>query len=363
VVDRDNVKKLRWRKKRSRVPRITWFLTGIFIVILLFVFTPLPYYVTRPGSAVVLQPIIQVEGGVKDEKGSFMLTTVRMGEANLFWYLYAKVSPDVDLLDKDLVVPPGETGEDFTQRELTVMKNSQQTAEAVAFKRAGYKVRTENTGVLVMGTIPNMPARGVLKIGDVITEISGKKIRTVKELLSLLDKKKAGEKVEVVFQRDGKAMKTTLRLSALPDPDGGKSSRVGFGIRPENKQVIEVPKKVTIQSEKIGGPSAGLMFTLEIYDQLNKQIDLTRGYRVAGTGTIDTDGSVGRIGGINHKIIAADEAGAEIFFAPNDTEGDVSNFEEAAATAKRIGSKMLVIPVNSVDDAITYLKSLQPKRS
>lgn len=74
-----------------------------------------------------------------------------------------------------------------------------------------------------------------------------------------------------------------------------------------------MPNRVTISSEGIGGPSAGLMMTLEIYDQLNTEMDLTRGYQIAGTGTISLDGTVGRIGGINHKIVAADKAGAEIF--------------------------------------------------
>ncbi|MCK9906873.1 hypothetical protein MXD63_43635, partial [Frankia sp. Cpl3] len=98
-------------------------------------------------------------------------------------------------------------------------------------------------------------------------------------------------------------------------------------------------------AQGIGGPSAGLMFTLEIYDQLNTELDVTRGYRVAGTGTISADGTVGRIGGINHKIVAADKAGAEIFFAPDDAEGEISNYQEAMATAKRIGTKMRVVPV------------------
>lgn len=343
------------------------FRIGVFILIAIFLcllYVPLPYYVTRPGSAIELAPMIRVEGGTKDEKGTFMLTTVRMGEASPFWYLYAKLSQDVELIDADLVLSHGETDDDFTQRELEVMRNSQQLAEAVAFKRAGYPVKIEKQGVLVMGTLAGMPAKNLLKVGDVIVQIDEQKLQTAQDLLDYLSKKKPGNTIKLTFLREKKEMSGSIKLSSLPDENGQASKRVGLGIRPENKQYIEIPKKVHITAEGIGGPSAGLMMTLEIYDQLKRETDFTRGYRIAGTGTISADGTVGRIGGINHKIVAADKAGAEIFFAPNDvTTGQVSNYQEAVETAKRIGTKMIVVPVKTVDDAITYLRHLKPKQA
>ncbi|HBI05097.1 MAG TPA: peptidase, partial [Paenibacillaceae bacterium] len=116
--------------------------------------------------------------------------------------------------------------------------------------------------------------------------------------------------------------------------------------------------------EKIGGPSAGLMFTLEIMNQVSKT-DLTKGYRIAGTGEMLPDGTVGRIGGIEHKIIAAAEEGVDIFFAPNDHlplgVKNRTNYEEAVETAKKINTNMKIVPVSTVDDAIKYLETLQPK--
>ncbi|MGD8190156.1 SepM family pheromone-processing serine protease [Brevibacillus ginsengisoli] len=350
------------RPSTSRI-RFRWGIILFAVVLLCVLYIPLPYYVTRPGSAIELAPMIKVEGGTKDEKGSFMLTTVRMGEATPFWYLYSKLSPDVELIDEDLVLSHGETDDDFTQRELEVMHNSQQLAEAVAFKRAGYPVKIEKQGVLVMGTLAGMPAKNLLKVGDVITQVDEKKLQTAQDLLDYLTKKKPGESIQLKFLRGSQEMSGSITLASLPDENGQASKRVGLGIRPENKQYIEIPKKVNITAEGIGGPSAGLMMTLEIYDQLKTDIDLTRGYRIAGTGTISADGTVGRIGGINHKIVAADKAGAEIFFAPNDvTTGQVSNYQEAVETAKRIGTKMIVVPVKTVDDAINYLQKLKPKQ-
>ncbi|USG67731.1 PDZ domain-containing protein [Brevibacillus ruminantium] len=345
------------RNRRSN--RFTrWLLIIIPIAMGLLFFVPTSYYVTRPGSAMKLAPIIHVEGGVKDETGSFMLTTVRMGEANLAWYLYSLFSPDAELMDKRLVVSEGESNEDFTKRELAVMDNSQKVAEAVAFRIAGYDVKVENQGVWVMGIVAGMPAKNVLQIGDVIVSVDGKPTPKKEDLLSYLSGKKAGDQVSLSFIRDGKKEERTLQLMQLPN-----SQTAGIGIRPDDKQEITIPKKVTISSEGIGGPSAGLMMTLEMYDQLNAEQDLTRGYQIAGTGTISLDGSVGRIGGINHKIVAADNAGAEIFFAPDDESGTITNYQEAVATAKRIGTSMKIVPVKTVEDALDYLRSQPQKQS
>lgn len=300
--------------------------------------------------------MIEVEGGKKDETGTFMLTTVRMGEANLAWYVYAQVSPDAELMQKELVVSQGESNEDFVKREQAVMDNSQKLAEAVAFKLAGYDVKVEKQGVWVMGTIDGYPAKKELKIGDVITSVDGVPTPEAKDLLQILSKKKAGDTVSLAYVRDGQEAKTMLTLVTLPE-----SKSVGIGVRPDNKQNIVIPKKVNIASQGIGGPSAGLMMTLEIYDQLKTDADMTKGYRIAGTGTIALDGTVGRIGGINHKVVAADKAGADIFFAPQDTPGADSNYEEALATAKRIGTKMRIVPVKTVNDAVAYLNE-QPKK-
>jgi PDZ domain-containing protein len=259
-------------------------------------------------------------------------------------------------MQKELVVSQGESNEDFVKREQAVMDNSQKLAEAVAFKLAGYDVKVEKQGVWVMGTIDGYPAKKELKIGDVITSVDGVPTPEAKDLLQILSKKKAGDTVLLAYVRDGQEAKTMLTLVTLPE-----SKSVGIGVRPDNKQNIVIPKKVNIASQGIGGPSAGLMMTLEIYDQLKTDADMTKGYKIAGTGTIALDGTVGRIGGINHKVVAADKAGADIFFAPQDTPGADSNYEEALATAKRIGTKMRIVPVKTVNDAVAYLNE-QPKK-
>ncbi|WVE35935.1 S16 family serine protease, partial [Priestia megaterium] len=147
----------------------------------------------------------------------------------------------------------------------------------------------------------------------------------------------------------------TLKVKAFPN----EPKRVGLGIALETNQELEVKPGIHIDTEKIGGPSAGLMFSLEIYNQLVKE-DMTKGHRVAGTGTINDKGEVGPIGGISQKIVAADKEGAEIFFAPNEKGAAGSNYREAVKTAKKINSDMKIVPVDSFSDAVTYLEKLKP---
>jgi PDZ domain-containing protein len=332
------------------------------LIVILFgfsFFVPTNYYVTRPGSAIELGPMIDVEGGAKSQTGSFMLTTVRMGEANLAWYLFAHLSKDTELMPKEQVVSEGEDNEDFVRREQAAMDNSQKTAEAVAFRMAGYDVEIEKQGVWVLGTIEGLPAKGVLQVGDVITAVDGVQTMEASVLQGLLADKKVGDKIEITYLRDGKEATATLALGQLPG-----SQTPGIGVRTDTKQNIIIPQEVSIASKGIGGPSAGLMMTLEIYDQLKTDINLTKGYKIAGTGTISLDGTVGRIGGIHQKVVAADNAGAEVFFAPDDLPGDEnSNYREALATAERIGTAMKVVPVHTVEDAITYLEEQTQKGS
>src|SRR5699024_9210185 len=138
----------------------------------------------------------------------------------------------------------------------------------------------------------------------------------------------------------------------LPDSNG----RAGLGIEFEEQIKLETEPKVDIRTEDIGGPSAGLMFTLELMNRL-VDVDLTKGYNIAGTGEMLEDGSVGRIGGIDFKVMAADRQDIEIFFAPDDELPDEvkkknpqlrSNYEEAKETADKIGTKMKVVPVKTI---------------
>jgi Lon-like protease len=334
----------------------------VFIVATSFYY--LPYYVTKPGSAHELDPIVKVEDGFDDE-GEFMLTTVRMGKANIYAYLIASLKKYEHIYPVEEIRNPHESDEEYNLRQLQLMENSQNHAIEVAFKAANKPYHYNYKGIYVLNVYPEMPAADILKPGDRITAIDGQKFESSDEFIQYVGKKEKGDKVEIKFIRKDKENVETVPLQEFPEMPG----KVGLGISLSDDKDIVTDPEVSLDTEEIGGPSAGLMFSLEIYNQLTKQ-DLTKGYPIAGTGTISEDGEVGRIGGIEQKIIAADKAGAEYFLAPDDTIAEEikkknpeleSNYSAAKKTAEDIGTDMKVIPIKTFDEAIKFLQSLPEK--
>jgi PDZ domain-containing protein len=213
-----------------------------------------------------------------------------------------------------------------------------------------------------------MPAAQVLRAGDYILKADDLAIAERDQLLDYIKGKKAGDKIQITYKRGNVQKSDSIVLGTLPpDPTISAGPRPGLGVVPVDVRSVKADdekKQVTVKAGDIGGPSAGLMFSLEIYNQLVPE-DLTKGYRIAGTGTIDPLGHVGVIGGIQHKIVAADREKADIFFAPKDLvpkQGQkfspILNTTDAMAQAKKIHTKMKVVSIGSIDDAISYLKSL-----
>lgn len=318
----------------------------------------LDLYITRPGGAYELNPLVKVEGGDEDDQGKLSLMTVSMLNATPSLYLYAKFKEGYKVLEPEQVRSPHESDEEYNVRQLKLMSDSQINALQVAFEQAELPYELINNGVFVLNVLEGGAADGTLQAGDQVLSLDGNEFSAQQEFVDYISSKKEGESVEVVYERDDREITDKIELAPLPsEPD-----RVGLGISfVENKDIMTTPK-VEIDSDSIGGPSAGLMFTLEIINQLLEE-DITKGYNVAGTGTMASDGSVGRIGGIDQKIIAADNEGIEIFFAPDDeAEGAAeTNYDVAMETAGKIDSDMEVVPVKTVDDALDYLSDLEAK--
>ncbi|MFP7296019.1 SepM family pheromone-processing serine protease [Neobacillus niacini] len=334
------------------------FVSSSIVIALLMIagiFYSLPYYVSKPGIAKELAPIIQVEDA-EEGKGSFMLTTIRMGRANIYSYAEAMLFDYVELYPVDEILHETETQEEYNARQLHMMAGSKLNAIEAAYKKAGYPVEYEYKGVYVVQVVPDMPAEGKLLPGDRIIEVDNQKFTSSENFIEYVGSKKAGENVELTILSNDKTKNVKVALQAFKDDP----NKVGIGISLVDDKEILVNPKVTVKTDEIGGPSAGLMFALEIYDQLMEE-DYTKGYKIAGTGTIDSKGAVGPIGGIDQKIVAADKAGADIFFAPNEKGISDSNYNLAVKTAKDINSKMKIVPVDLLDDAINYLQKLPKK--
>jgi Lon-like protease len=334
---------------------VRFFTILIAIFFLILSFYSLPYYVSKPGMAKELEPIIEVENGY-DEEGSFMLTTIRMGKANVYTYLIASLSDYQEIYPLEAIRSEEESEEEYNVRQLHLMSSSKQSAIEVAYKNAGIPIEYQFKGVYVLNVVEDMPADGKLMPGDRVYKVDGIEFSSSEEFIEYVSEKAPGDEISLSYIRQDKEHEVVIKVQSFPDD----KTHVGVGIGLVDDKDLLVNPDVEINTEAIGGPSAGFMFSLEIYNQLVEE-DLTRGYQIAGTGTISSTGKIGRIGGIKQKIVAADKAGAEIFFAPFEEGAKDSNYEEAVVTAKDIGTKMKIVPVDTFEEAIKYLEKLPSK--
>lgn len=359
-----------------RSGKFAYILIAVVLVYMLL-YMPTRYVIFLPGTAEEIQPMIHVESGDLTERGALLLTTVSMSYANALKYVLARFNPNAEIFKKKDIFRNGETVNEYANRQEFVMKNSQSNAIQAVYKRLNIPFRMQGEGVIVLQTLAGMPAQEKLQAGDELLRLNQEQIRSSNDVFKFIQNKQIGDRVEVTYKRAGEVGEVVISLGDLSKQDTpGQAAekeleaRPGLGIVPADVLDVipeDVNKTVKVVAGEIGGPSAGLMFSLEIYNQLT-QGDLTKGYRIAGTGEIDAEGNVSVIGGIQHKIVAADREKVEIFFAPadyHDPNGKyppINNYSDAVAQAKKIKTKMQVIPVKTLDDALDYLQTLEPKR-
>jgi len=330
-----------------------------FSIIILLAFSlstfQLPYYIYKPGGADPLDQIVEVEGGSESE-GDMYLVTVSGGQATPIQYLWAKILSYHEVQPLEEVRPKGMTNKEYRQAQLKMMENSQESSTVVAYEAANKEITIEYNGVYVVSVREEMPAEGKLETGDHILEIDGQMIHEADDLIDYIEQKQAGDQINLEVVREDETLHIDLTLDVFPNMD----NKVGMGIELVTNRSVSVHPELHFSSGNIGGPSAGLMFALEIYDQLIEE-DLTKGYQIIGTGALDYNGNVLRIGGIDKKVVAADKAGCEIFFAPYEDGADDSNYELAKKTAEDIGTEMEIVPVDTFQEAVTYLEELPVK--
>jgi PDZ domain-containing protein len=342
-----------WRNRRVAgfFALLALVLPGILLLI------PMPWFVIQPGSATDVSPFVHVGNIKPDTKGDLLLTTISIRQANLFDYVVSRFSDEVDLIPKEMILAEDESEEEYEKRQKENMIASQNHAVVAAYRLAGHPVSVHVEGIEVFGQVRREP--GGLREGDLIRRVDGHALGSVEGLIEYLGTRKPGDTVTVDLVRNGRKVTQEVKLVALSPGKGGKA-QAGLGIIPVTRVKVKTDPEVRIQAGEIGGPSAGLMFSLEVLDRLLPW-DLTKGYRIAGTGTITDTGEVGQIGGIRHKIVAAYREHAEIFLCPKDVRPGDDNERTAKETARRLGLKITVVPVSSLEEAVRYLESL-PQR-
>jgi Lon-like protease len=227
------------------------------------------------------------------------------------------------------------TEQQVNQESQQEFEASQSSAETAALTKLGYPVRVTITQVT-----PDGASVGKLKEGDVIETVDGAKVTSLQKLVELVRSKPAGTALQIGYLRN--ETRATVPITTKAGNDN--APRIGVSAKPDQPH----PFDLKIKLDKIGGPSAGMMFALGIIDKLTPE-DLTHGVVVAGTGTIDDEGNVGQIGGVTQKLYGARAAGATVFLTP------AANCAEAR---RNIPEGLRLVKVSTLDDALAALTAL-----
>ncbi len=303
---------------------------------------PLPYFSWGPGPAREIVPLIHVEGApTYGSSGHLVMTTIRFTQVTALGALAAWIDPEQAVVNEDVVYPAGLSPSEEEQRAISQMDQSKIDAAAVALSEVTDYPREHGPGALVEFVGSGCPAEGRLFPGDLIVRIGGEQVDSRREASRLIDAVPADEPIEFRVEADGEAHDVRVTRGRCPETD---EPLIGILL------VEPFPFEITIESGDVGGPSAGLMWAVGLYDLLTPG-DLTGGRTIAGTGAIDLDGNIGPISGILDKVVAAREADADIMLVPRD------NFDEVRDVD---AGDLRLISVSTFDDAVEALSSSEP---
>jgi Lon-like protease len=297
----------------------------------------LPWYAVGPGPARAVQPLIRFEDRTRYEsQGSFVMTSVRYTRLTGFDMLLAWLDPDRAVVARSVLYPDGENPQVQHERSISQMDSSKLDASAVVLRTLEGYPKDHGDGVLVESVVSGCAADGELFPGDRILSIDGEPVDGYRDASRAIEAAPSGSTLTFDLSVDGDPETVDL----VREPCGDSEDPL-VGVRLINS----FPFDVSISSGDIGGPSAGLMWALGLYDLLTTG-DLTDGRTIAGTGQIALDGTVIPIAGIEGKLSAAADAGASVFLVP---EG---NMQAARASG---GHGLELVPVATFDDALAYL--------
>jgi PDZ domain-containing protein len=272
--------------------------------------------------------------------GELLMLTVVTQDVNVFEAFIAGVDPTIDLVRRQAVRREGESDEEYRNRVLQQMDDSNFRSIAVALRYLGYELVP--TEVVINDLVESVPAAKQLELGDTVLSVNGFDIESVDDFPPALEGYEVGDVIDIVVDRDGTQVELQVELVEREEEPGVPMIGIVLG------ELTEPPFPIEIQAGDVGGPSAGMMHAIAIIDALT-ETELTAGSVIAGTGTIDFDGNVGSIGGIRQKVVAAEAAGADYILVPQ------SNYE-SALTAER--DTIEIVPVATLDEAIGFLEGL-----
>lgn len=311
------------------------------ILLALILIIPTNYTVTVGGGIINMDKKIEVASQNKKE-GSFNSCYVRELNGTVLSYILGSIIPSFELNKIEDITLENEEKNDYNFREKMYFNNSSTSALKVAFSKIGKKIEIEKEDIYVIYIDKN--AKTDIEVGDKIIKVNGKSVKTTDELNDEV-RKITGDTINLTVIRNGKEKEVSGTLIEI---DGSKkigiylASNITYKTNPEVKFNF---------SDKELGPSGGLIMTLSIYNKL-VDVDITKGYKISGTGTIDNDGNVGEIGGVPQKLSGAVRKKSDVFICPKE------NYEEAMKIKQEKGYDIKIYGVATFDEALEVLNNL-----
>ncbi|HWH33092.1 MAG TPA: S16 family serine protease [Egibacteraceae bacterium] len=311
---------------------------------------PLPYFTERPGALFGLDGRVAVQGHPEPLHGDVLFGTVNVRGATLVAAVRAALERDVQLVRRERLIPEGLDSQAFFEQQQAEFALAADVAAAVGLRAAGLPVEPDalrGEGALVLRVVRGGPAQRRLRPGDVVTAVNARPVTTDGEYHAVVDAL-AWEPMTLTVQRDGVVQDIAITPAATR---AGRPS-VGLVVSTFRPQV-SLPVPVRLSDIRVGGPSAGLAIALTVYDRVAAE-DLLAGRVVAATGTLDTRGRVGPIGGVGLKAIAADRAAVDVLLVP----------AEQLEQARQAGgdTRVRIVGVATFDEALEALREAAARR-
>ena len=313
---------------------------GVVTAVVLWML-PAEEFVFVPNRAEPLAGRVEVEGAQPAGSESVHYVDVFVRRMSLLERVLPFTRPDGStVVPEAQLLPAGTTEEERDEQNAADMQRSELVASAVALETLGYDVEATPTGIIVTGVAGDAPAAGKIEQGDVIVAVDGTAVRTPDELRARIARHTPGDDVELVVRRGGRRVE--LVVGTVPNP--ADPDRPIVGIQVDQEADIELPIDVDIDLGRVGGPSAGLPFALEVARKLGR--DVTRGCRIAATGALALDGAVIPVGGLKQKTYGVRRSDVDVFVVP---------VGENAAIARQYADDVRIISVESFQQALRQL--------
>lgn len=317
-----------------------------FVISLVLIFAifmvELPFKVYAPGGMIDLNERVTIDDGFKSE-GTFGMAYVKVVRGSLPYLALSFVIPNWDIVSNDDLKNKNETMSERMKIDKLNTEQSIGSAIISAYKLAGKEATITNTHSYI-SYIDDKSETDVMLLDEVL-EIDNIKVEGLEGLKKVVETHQEGDDVKLKVKRDNKELECFARVFMV---DG--APKIGMSVV-ETYDFEETPNAHITMKSSESGPSGGLMMALAIYNGLIEK-DITGGYKIIGTGTIDKDGNVGAIGGVKYKLLGAAKKKAKVFIVPKE------NYEEAMSIKEKNKLDIAILRVKTLDDAIEQLSVL-----